>query len=303
MAGMRMPEKYVAEMICDRIAASKNYMGDKYTDASAWEYYDRSKDHYILHPDTRAQLETALTILKDRGEGRLLPLYPHGAAGQAGFESGGAASRPQRKGERPCLSNLSKLILQSLTWPTGSLSLMPARPPWPRQPPTWAASRPASPRRWPLWWRATRCWWSLPATARWTIPALKAAFHTKAAMVRPDQLVEQVGHPMGGVCPFAIRDDVPVYLDESLKRFDVVYPAAGTASSAVRLDRAGAGAQRAELCRLGGYSPKAGAPRADAPAAQRTAGQHKAAGPPGWRPAAFYLPAPGRGLPGGQPAV
>ena len=68
MAGMRMPEKYVAEMICDRIAASKNYMGDKYTDASAWEYYDRSKDHYILHPDTRAQLETALTILKDQGE-------------------------------------------------------------------------------------------------------------------------------------------------------------------------------------------------------------------------------------------
>ena len=68
MAGMRMPEKYVAEMICDRIAASKNYMGDKYTDASAREYYDRSKDHYILHPDTRAQLETALTILKDQGE-------------------------------------------------------------------------------------------------------------------------------------------------------------------------------------------------------------------------------------------
>ena len=66
-------------------------------------------------------------------------------------------------------------------------------------------------------------------------PRFKAAFHTKAAMVRPDQLVEQVGHPMGGVCPFAIRDDVPVYLDESLKRFDVVYPAAGTASSAVRL--------------------------------------------------------------------
>ena len=68
MAGMRIPEKYVAEMTCDRIAASKNYMGDKYTDASAREYYDRSKDHYILHPDTRAQLETALTILKDQGE-------------------------------------------------------------------------------------------------------------------------------------------------------------------------------------------------------------------------------------------
>ena len=66
-------------------------------------------------------------------------------------------------------------------------------------------------------------------------PRYKATFHTKAAMVRPDQLVELVGHPMGGVCPVAIRDDVPVYLDESLKRFDTVYPAAGTASSAVRL--------------------------------------------------------------------
>lgn len=66
-------------------------------------------------------------------------------------------------------------------------------------------------------------------------PRYKAAFHTKAAMIAPDRLVELVGHPMGGVCPFAIRGDVPVYLDESLKRFDIIYPAAGTASSAVRL--------------------------------------------------------------------
>lgn len=66
-------------------------------------------------------------------------------------------------------------------------------------------------------------------------PRYKAQFHAKAAMIRPDDLVEKVGHPMGGVCPFAIRPDVRVYLDESLKRFDIVYPAAGTASSAVRL--------------------------------------------------------------------
>lgn len=66
-------------------------------------------------------------------------------------------------------------------------------------------------------------------------PRYKARFHCKAVMVRPDELMEKVGHPMGGVCPFAIRDDVPVYLDESLRRFDVVYPAAGTAASAVRL--------------------------------------------------------------------
>lgn len=66
-------------------------------------------------------------------------------------------------------------------------------------------------------------------------PRYKAQFHTKAAMIRPDELVEAVGHPMGGVCPFAIHPDVEVYLDESLKRFDTVYPAAGTANSAVRL--------------------------------------------------------------------
>lgn len=66
-------------------------------------------------------------------------------------------------------------------------------------------------------------------------PRYKARFHTKAAMIRPEELVEAVGHPMGGVCPFAVRPGVQVYLDESLRRFDVVYPAAGTASSAVRL--------------------------------------------------------------------
>lgn len=66
-------------------------------------------------------------------------------------------------------------------------------------------------------------------------PRFKAQFHCKAAMVRPDELVEKVGHPMGGVCPFDLRPGVPVYLDESLRRFDVVYPAAGNAASAVRL--------------------------------------------------------------------
>ena len=66
-------------------------------------------------------------------------------------------------------------------------------------------------------------------------PRYKATFHTKAVMVPPDRLVELVGHPMGGVCPFAVRAGVQVYLDESLKRFDRIYPAAGTASSAVRL--------------------------------------------------------------------
>ena len=47
---------------------SKNYKGKNYTDAAAWEYYDHSKDHYILHPETRKQLETCLLILRDEGE-------------------------------------------------------------------------------------------------------------------------------------------------------------------------------------------------------------------------------------------
>ena len=63
-----MPARYVAEMVCDRIAASKNYMCDRYTDASAWEYYDRGRDHLVLHPETRRELEECLLILRDRGE-------------------------------------------------------------------------------------------------------------------------------------------------------------------------------------------------------------------------------------------
>ena len=63
----------------------------------------------------------------------------------------------------------------------------------------------------------------------------KARFHQKAVMLRPEELVAAVGHPMGGVCPFALHPGVPVYLDESLQRFETVYPAAGTAASAVRL--------------------------------------------------------------------
>lgn len=63
----------------------------------------------------------------------------------------------------------------------------------------------------------------------------KARFGAKAAMVRSEELVSKVGHPMGGVCPFAVRPGVEVYLDESLRRFEVVYPAAGNAASAVRL--------------------------------------------------------------------
>lgn len=63
----------------------------------------------------------------------------------------------------------------------------------------------------------------------------KAEFHGKAKMVAADELPELVGHPMGGVCPFALRAGAETYLDVSLRRFDTVYPAAGSPSSAVRL--------------------------------------------------------------------
>lgn len=70
MCGMEMPRKYVAEMFCDRVAASMIYLGEKYTDAAPWEYYDRFKSHYLIHPNTAALLEEALRVLKDEGESR-----------------------------------------------------------------------------------------------------------------------------------------------------------------------------------------------------------------------------------------
>lgn len=63
----------------------------------------------------------------------------------------------------------------------------------------------------------------------------KQQFSCKAKMVSADMLVECIGYPMGGVCPFAVKDGVKVYLDESLKRFETVYPACGSPNSAVKL--------------------------------------------------------------------
>ena len=63
----------------------------------------------------------------------------------------------------------------------------------------------------------------------------KARFHTKANMIGHDEVEPLIGHGVGGVCPFGINEGVPVWLDESLRRFDIVYPAAGTANSAVKL--------------------------------------------------------------------
>ncbi len=63
----------------------------------------------------------------------------------------------------------------------------------------------------------------------------KDKFSTKAKMLPFESVEELVGHGVGGVCPFGVNEGVRVYLDESLKRFDIVYPAAGTAASAVEL--------------------------------------------------------------------
>ena len=66
-------------------------------------------------------------------------------------------------------------------------------------------------------------------------PKYKAAFSCKAKMLTPEQVAGLTGHEIGGVCPFCNPGGVRTYLDESLRRFDTVYPAAGSASSAIEL--------------------------------------------------------------------
>lgn len=63
----------------------------------------------------------------------------------------------------------------------------------------------------------------------------KARFHTKAKMLTHEEAHELIGHDVGGVCPFALPEDVKVYLDVSLKRFETVFPAAGSSNSAVEM--------------------------------------------------------------------
>ena len=63
----------------------------------------------------------------------------------------------------------------------------------------------------------------------------KHFFGTKAKMLSPDEVETLVGHAVGGVCPFGINDGVKVYLDESLKRFETVFPACGSSNSAIEM--------------------------------------------------------------------
>lgn len=63
----------------------------------------------------------------------------------------------------------------------------------------------------------------------------KALFQKKAKMIIPEEVNEFIGHEIGGVCPFATKDNVEIYLDESLKRFSTVFPACGSSNSAIEL--------------------------------------------------------------------
>lgn len=63
----------------------------------------------------------------------------------------------------------------------------------------------------------------------------KSRFNCRPHMIPIDEVENLIGHAVGGVCPFAVNEDVPIYLDESLKRFEFIYPAAGSSNSVVKL--------------------------------------------------------------------
>ena len=63
----------------------------------------------------------------------------------------------------------------------------------------------------------------------------KTYFHKKAKMIPLDDVERLIGHKVGGVCPFGIPDGIEIYLDKSLQKYDVIYPACGSSNSAVRL--------------------------------------------------------------------
>lgn len=71
--------------------------------------------------------------------------------------------------------------------------------------------------------------------ARINNQAFKATFHAKPKMLSAEEAAELVGHAPGGVCPFGVNEDVAVYLDESLRRFETVFPACGSSNSAIEL--------------------------------------------------------------------
>lgn len=71
--------------------------------------------------------------------------------------------------------------------------------------------------------------------ARVANPKFKARFHRKPKMLKAEEAEARIGHAVGGVCPFGVKDECDVYLDESLRRFDTVFPACGSSNSAIEL--------------------------------------------------------------------
>nr|WP_206700510.1 YbaK/EbsC family protein [Cytobacillus firmus] len=63
----------------------------------------------------------------------------------------------------------------------------------------------------------------------------RKTFGFKARMLSPEEVLEQTGHAVGGVCPFGLKNDLDVYLDESMKRFETLFPACGSSNSAIEL--------------------------------------------------------------------
>ena len=68
LAGMKMPKRYVVEMVMDRIAASKTYRKEAYRDHDPWEYYEKGPSHLVIHKDTKVLLEKLLWMLAEEGE-------------------------------------------------------------------------------------------------------------------------------------------------------------------------------------------------------------------------------------------
>ena len=68
LQGMKMPDRYIVEMFCDRIAASKNYNRDTYDDTFPLRYYEKNQSYYVMHPHTKELLEKLLHMLADEGE-------------------------------------------------------------------------------------------------------------------------------------------------------------------------------------------------------------------------------------------
>jgi len=91
--------------------------------------------------------------------------------------------------------------------------------------------------------------------ARIANPKFKAVFHTKPKMLKAEEAEERIGHVVGGVCPFGVMDECDIYLDDSLKRFDTVFPACGSSNSAIELslgelEKIAEGSTWVDVCKL-----------------------------------------------------